>query len=95
MIADRLPAVPTVRQAKSGDLAALVELERRCFETDRLSRRQFHYLLTRANASILVAERGGVPVGDAVLLFSRATSMARLYSIAVAPEQEARESGGR
>lgn len=80
-----------IREAQSADLSALVALEQRCFETDRISPRQFRYLLTKGNASILVAERGGELLGDVVLLFSRATSVARLYSIAV--RSEARGEG--
>ena len=74
---------PGIRPAKAGDLDALVALEIACFEGDRISRRQFNYLLKKGNASILVAELDGKLVGDLVLLYSRATSVARLYSIAV------------
>jgi len=75
-----------IRNAVPDDLAALVALEQRCFEADRISQRQFRYLLTKGNASILVAEENGELQGDVVLLFSRATSVARLYSIAVVAE---------
>jgi ribosomal protein S18 acetylase RimI-like enzyme len=74
---------PGIRPANAGDLDALVALEIACFEGDRISRRQFNYLLKKGNASILVAELDGKLVGDLVLLYSRATSVARLYSIAV------------
>ena len=65
----------------------MIELENACFETDRLTRRQFRYMLTRARARTLVAEdeSGGLQ-GYVMLLFSRGTSVARLYSIAVARE---------
>jgi ribosomal-protein-alanine acetyltransferase len=72
-----------VRPASLADLEALVEIENACFASDRLSRRQFHYMLTKAQATTLVAVDGGEMVGYVVLLFSRATSVARLYSIAV------------
>jgi ribosomal protein S18 acetylase RimI-like enzyme len=74
---------PGIRPANAGDLDALVALEIACFKGDRISRRQFNYLLKKGNASILVAELDGKLVGDLVLLYSRATSVARLYSIAV------------
>jgi ribosomal protein S18 acetylase RimI-like enzyme len=74
-----------LRHAGIDDLTALVGLEAACFDSDRISRRQFRYLLTKGKAAILVAEREGVIVGDVVLLFSNATSVARLYSIAVDP----------
>lgn len=82
------PAEPEsqIRPAELGDLEALVAMEQRCFETDQISQRQYRYLLTRANASVLVADRDGQLLGSMVLLFSRATSAARLYSLAVLPE---------
>jgi ribosomal protein S18 acetylase RimI-like enzyme len=74
------------RAATLEDMDALVALEQQCFDDDRISRRQFRHMLTRANAAVLVEERAGRVVGDVVVLFSRATSVARLYSLAVAPE---------
>jgi ribosomal protein S18 acetylase RimI-like enzyme len=69
------------------DLGRMIELENASFETDRLTRRQFRYMLTRARARTLVAEdASGVLHGYVMLLFSRGTSVARLYSIAVARE---------
>jgi ribosomal protein S18 acetylase RimI-like enzyme len=74
----------SVRDAATSDLDALVALENAAFDEDRISRRQFRHLLTRANAAILVAESDtGALLGDVVLLFSRGTATARLYSIAV------------
>ena len=72
-----------IRPATTGDIKALVALEQRCFDTDRLSARQFRYLLTRGHASTLVDEGEGVIRGYVLVLFRRGTSLARLYSIAV------------
>nr|WP_255705768.1 MULTISPECIES: GNAT family N-acetyltransferase/peptidase C39 family protein [unclassified Ectothiorhodospira] len=69
----------------------MVALEGRCFPTDRLSRRQFRYMLTKAHAHTLVEEQAGVILGYILVLFSRGTSSARLYSIAV--DAQARGSG--
>lgn len=74
---------PRIRPAILSDLGALLRLENACFDSDRISRRQFRYLLTRGHASTLVAERDGDLLGYVLVLFSRATSVARLYSIAV------------
>jgi len=74
------------RTAKLEDIDALVSLEQQCFIDDRISRRQFRHMLTRANAVVVVEERAGRVVGDVVVLFSRATSIARLYSLAVDPQ---------
>lgn len=72
-----------LRQATLDDIDALVELENRCFVSDKLSRRRFHYMLTKANAVIIVDAEDNRLRGYVLLLFSRGTSMARLYSIAV------------
>ncbi len=72
-----------IRKATIGDLDGLVRLEERCFDSDRLSRRSFRHLLTRANASTLVWDDDGPLGGYVTILFSRATALARLYSIAV------------
>lgn len=74
-----------LRHATLEDIDALVALEDRCFATDRLSRRSFRHMLTRANATVIVDVTGAGLLGYALLLFSRGTSMARLYSIAVDP----------
>lgn len=75
-----------IRSATLRDIDALVEIENACFDSDRLSRRSFRYLLTKANAVTLVAERDGQACGDAVILFNSGTSLARLYSIAIRPD---------
>lgn len=74
-----------IRTATSQDLDALVAIENRCFESDRISRRNFRHLLTKANAATLLDERDGKVRGYAMLLFNTGTSLARLYSIAVTP----------
>ena len=79
-----------LRAATIADLDALVTLENRCFDDDRISRRQFRHLLNRGHASLIVAEEAGGLLGSLVLLFSRGTGTARLYSIAVAPEARGR-----
>lgn len=71
------------RPATLDDIPALLAIERRCFATDRLSRRSFRHLLTRGNAVTLLDEADDRIRGYVLLLFSRGTSMARLYSIAV------------
>jgi ribosomal protein S18 acetylase RimI-like enzyme len=74
-----------IRAATLDDLDALVAIEKRCFETDRISRRNFRYLLTKANAVTLLDEDAGVVRGYAMLLFNIGTSLARMYSYAVDP----------
>ncbi len=72
-----------MRLATLDDLDALVDLENRSFELDRLSRRNFRYMLTKARAATLVEDRNGVLAGYVLVLFHAGTSLARMYSIAV------------
>ncbi|BBL73437.1 GNAT family N-acetyltransferase/peptidase C39 family protein [Methylomagnum ishizawai] len=74
-----------IRPARLEDLETLVRIENTSFETDRISRRNFRYLLTKANAATLVYEQGGAVCGYATTLFHTGTSLARLYSYAVDP----------
>lgn len=86
-----------MREALLADVPALACMEQQSFDTDRISRRQFRYLLTKANAVVLVAvdrtegTETGQLLGNLVLLFSKATSVARLYSLAV--HQDCRGQG--
>jgi ribosomal protein S18 acetylase RimI-like enzyme len=82
-----------IRPASLADLGALVEIETHAFESDRLTRRQFRHMLTRAHAATLVAEAEGRVLGYILLLFSRGTSVARVYSIAVLDQARGRGVG--
>lgn len=75
-----------IRSAKLKDMDRLLEIEQDCFRTDQLSRRNFRYLLTKANAQTIVDEVNGAIRGYAMLLFRRGTATARLYSFATATE---------
>jgi ribosomal protein S18 acetylase RimI-like enzyme len=74
-----------VRPARRADLDALVDLEQRVFATDRLSRPSLRRLLASKTARVIVAEVGSRLAGAAVVLFRSHATVARLYSIAVAP----------
>jgi ribosomal protein S18 acetylase RimI-like enzyme/predicted double-glycine peptidase len=89
------PPAVSIRAGTADDLPALLLLEERCFASDRANRRQLRHLLTRANAAVVVAEDAGTGavLGDVIVLFSRGTATARLYSIAVAPEARGRAVG--
>lgn len=82
-----------IRDARLSDLNALVALEDRCFEIDRFNRRQFRYMVTRAQGRLLVDERRGKLIGYVLVLFRRGTSLARLYSIAVDPRARGKGAG--
>jgi ribosomal protein S18 acetylase RimI-like enzyme len=84
---------PAIRAARAEDLDRLLVLENRCFEHDRLSRRSFRHFLSSDTASCLVAERDGELLGYVLVLFHGRTALARLYSMAVAPEHRAQGLG--
>lgn len=78
------------------DIPALVALEQQCFQTDRLSRRSFHHMLTRAHGVLTVAEGApGEVVGYGLVLFHAGTSLARLYSLAVSDAARGHRLGER
>ncbi len=80
-----------IRPASLADYETLVGIEQRCFETDRITRRQWRYMLTKAHADILVEENATALQGYVLVLYNGATSVARLYSIAI--ESSARGTG--
>jgi ribosomal protein S18 acetylase RimI-like enzyme len=67
------------------DLDSLVEMENLLFVGDRISRRQFRYLLTKANSIVLKAEQEGSVAGYMILLKRRNSTVLRVYSIGVVP----------
>jgi len=77
---------PSVRPATLSDLPALLRIEERSFQYDRLSRRSFHHLLTRGHAICLVGEADDDVAGYALVLLHGSTALARLYSFAVDPD---------
>jgi ribosomal protein S18 acetylase RimI-like enzyme/predicted double-glycine peptidase len=87
-----MTAAFSFRPARPEDLDALVELEQRCFDGDRLSRRSFRHWIRQAHSGLIVAhglsdEEGaeGALAGYALVILQRGTRMARLYSIAADP----------
>lgn len=82
-----------MRTATISDLDALVALEARCFDSDRLSRRSFRRMLKQAHADVLVHESGAGLEGYALVLYHKGTHLARLYSIAVDPAARGRGVG--
>ncbi len=74
-----------LRPARPDDVSALVALENATFDSDRLSRRSFLWMLTRGKAALIVAEdASGALAGYVLVLFHAGTSLARVYSLAVA-----------
>ncbi len=82
-----------IRSAKVDDIDALVAIENRCFDTDRLSRRSFRHLLTKAHAVTLLEQSANAVRGYVMVLFNAGTSLARMYSIAVDPDSRGQGVG--
>ncbi|MCC2616440.1 GNAT family N-acetyltransferase/peptidase C39 family protein [Aestuariibacter halophilus] len=67
------------------DLDALVALEQQCFDSDRLSRRQFKHWLKAPGGVFLVVREKGLVVAYGLVIMRKGTRLARLYSLAVSP----------
>jgi ribosomal-protein-alanine acetyltransferase len=95
MRASRRPAPDPIRlrPATRDDLDAVVEIEKRAFDHDIISRRSLRRFLTASSAVAIVAEHQGKVAGYAVLLFRPLSAAARLYSIAVDPDVRGRGIG--
>ncbi len=83
----RRPApAPALRPGEPADIDAILALENAAFATDRLTRSALRRLLRSPSAAVIVATRGDLFAGYAVVLFRSNTGAARLYSLAVAPK---------
>lgn len=86
--------MPTLRDATTADLPALLALEAQ-FPGDRMSARQYRWHLRNPAARVRVADDAGVMAGASVLFLRRGSVLARLYSIAVDPGRRGRGLGRR
>lgn len=77
------PAEFVLREATLDDVNALSELEEACFETDRISRRSFKWMIKKGHNLLLVATTSDTLVAYVLLLYSQGTSLGRVYSLAV------------
>lgn len=73
-----------VRRARAGDLSALLEMETDAFAGDRLSARSFRRHLGSTRADMAVVVRGDEIAGYALNFYRAGSTLARLYSIALA-----------
>ena len=68
------------------DVDALVVIENRCFDIDRMSQRSFRRMIQKGNCNFILAKQGGVIIGYILVLYHSGTHLARIYSLAVLPE---------
>ncbi|WP_407658491.1 GNAT family N-acetyltransferase [Methylobacterium planeticum] len=97
--AAKLNPVVTVREARSGDLDALLALEHAAFASDRAERRAIRHAIASPSMTLLVAlvdEASAEPVlvGAATIERRRGSRNARLSSIAVSPARAGLGLGG-
>lgn len=88
--------MPNIRLANKDDIAQLVALEKNAFDPSQYhltSRRQFHHLVTKANAQIWVFEIDSTIAGAAVLLYRRGSGYIRFYSLCVDPQFQGHNVG--
>jgi ribosomal-protein-alanine acetyltransferase len=80
-------AALAIRPARLADLDGLVALENASFDTDKLSRRSFRHWLTTEHRALLVAEIERRVAGYILIIYHPGTRLARIYSLAVSPQQ--------
>ncbi len=83
-----------IRLAGPDDLAALVALEEGFPPEDRFDRRTWRRLLSGQTVTLVHESAAGLDAA-AVLLFRQGSSVARLYSISVAPASRGQGLGGK
>ncbi len=81
------PAI-SFRHAVKEDINALVFIENSCFDHDKITHRNFQWILEKGHADIILLEVDGTITGYGLLLYRRGTSLVRLYSIAILPNQQ-------
>ncbi|MDR3475751.1 MAG: N-acetyltransferase [Devosia sp.] len=81
---------PVFRKALLADIPDLLNIETESFPGDVISQRSWRGLIGSPAANVVVVEDLRDLFGDYVLLFGARTSIARLYSIAVAPDWRGR-----
>ena len=77
------------RRATIEDLQSLHSMEILVFPKEQYHttpRRQYRYILTKANAEIWVAEQDKIVIGAVVIFFRKNSFFGRLYSLAVHPD---------
>lgn len=77
-----------IREAQVNDISDLNQIEESCFTSDKINKRQMHYLLCHAKSILFVAcdTENTQILGYGLCLTSLNHKTARLYSLAVLPE---------
>jgi ribosomal protein S18 acetylase RimI-like enzyme len=85
-----------IRIASPDDFERIVELENLCFPKEHAyTRRQLHYLLIKANSTVLVETTGALIRGFLIILYRRGTTVAGIETINVDPTHRKKGIGLR
>jgi ribosomal-protein-alanine N-acetyltransferase len=85
-----------IRIATPDDFERIVELEKLCFPKEHAyTRRQLHYLLIKANSTVLVETTGAFVRGFLIILYRRGTTVAGIETINVDPTHRKKGIGLR
>lgn len=74
-----------IQKASKTDLEGICMLEETCFQDDAFSKRQFCYLLKKANGEFVVVKRNKKLVAYLIFLRRKNSKKYRIYSIAIDP----------
>ena len=85
----------SIRPATRADLAGLLALEAGAFAHDRAERRAIRHAIDSPTITLLVVEEAGAVAGAATVEHRSRSRVARLTSVAVAPDRLGRGLGGR
>lgn len=89
------PSASRIRRAVTADIEPLVALENATFTMDRMRARQIRRHIAKDRAIVLVAVRAGRVIGSALVFLRSNSTIARLYSIAVASDARGAGTGQR
>lgn len=77
--------------AKITDIPEMLALEKICFTSDLISKRQMRSLIQKSSADVFVVQQDQELIADAIVLYRKRSLSARLYSIAVNPLHQGKQ----
>lgn len=74
-----------IEKASIKDIDEIYTLEQLCFKEEAFSKKQFNYLVTKANGELVVVRKKGKIIAYMMVLKRRTSKSNRIYSLAVLP----------
>lgn len=75
-----------IEKASKADIDEIFALEQVCFNEDAFSKRQFSYLVSKANGEFVLVRRNREIMAYLIMLKRKNSRHYRIYSIAILPE---------